>query len=120
MEKILVGNTFPVALIRRRVLISPVSVAQAKAMLKNFASFWGHANTLAAAKEQLGVDVAPKTERPAIQLGEDNFPILDGELFRKVLVLSPSYANGFRPAIGEEVSSDKIVGWQCLLFDFNR
>jgi hypothetical protein len=29
-------------------------------------------------------------------------------------VLSPDYPPGFRPAIGEEVTDDKIIGWQVL------
>ena len=77
-------------------------------------SFWGHSNTLAAAREILGVDVAPAVERPAVVLTDENLPSLDGAEARECWVLSPDYAPGFRPAPGEEVPPEKILGWQVL------
>jgi hypothetical protein len=89
-------------------------------MLQNgFESFWGHTNTIQVANTQLEIDVTPENERPAISLSEDNFPMLNGIKYEQVLVLSPSYAGTYRPQIGEEVSEDKIAGWQCLLWDFS-
>ena len=119
MSKVLLGNTFPLTLVRRGTFIEPVSLETAKTLLEvGFASFWGHANTAAVAKAQLGFDVAPKTERPALKLNEEQLPTLDGETFTKVLVLSPSYRAGFRPAIGVEGGPDDIVGWEPLLVTF--
>ena len=122
MKKILVGNTYPPALIRRKVQITPISIEQAQSLLNSgFVSFWGHTNTLAAARDQLGVDVTPKTDRPAIVLDDDNFPTCQGTTVSHVLVLSPTYIPGFRPEIGskEEIPAEKVIGWQCLLFDFS-
>ena len=119
MTKVLLGNTFPLTLVRRPVQIEPVSIETAKAMLTvGFASFWGHTNTAAVAQAQLGFDVVPKTERPALKLNEEQLPTLDGETYTKVLVLSPSYRAGFRPAIGVEVTNEDIVGWEPLLVTF--
>ena len=117
---ILIGNTYPTALIRRRVVVTPISLKEAKRLLKDgFKSFWGHSNTIQVANKQLGIDVTPKTERPALSLTEDNFPSLNGKTFKQVLVLSSSCSGTYRPKIGEEVPEDKIVGWQCLLWDFS-
>lgn len=120
MEKILLGNVFPTSLVKRQVLIEPIALDEAKRLLAGgYDSFWGHTNTLLAAKEQLGVDVAPKTERPALKLDQEGLPYLvEGEVAMKIILLSPSYKEGFRPAIGEEVSTDDIVGWTALLVTF--
>ncbi len=112
----LVGSTFPLTLIRRKIIISPESLQELKIQLRHrpFSSFWGHQNTIRAAGALLGVDIAPLSARPVIQLDDDNFPTLHGEKFDECWVLSPDYPPGFRPAIGEEVADDKIIGWQVL------
>lgn len=120
MEKdqpaILIGSTYPLSLIRRGVSISPQSTEtlRQEILTRPICSFWGHKNTLSAAEHLLGVDVRPKTDRPAIILNGENLPCLDGECFQECWVLSPDYVNGFRPAIAEEVATDKIIGWQIL------
>lgn len=117
--KVLLGNTFPLALVRRRVLIEPISIEDAKARLEaGFVSFWGHANTAAVAQAQLGFDVRPKTGRPALKLNEEQLPTLDGETFTHVVILSPNYRPGFRPAPTVEPTNDDIVGWEPLLLTF--
>lgn len=116
--KILLGNTFPLALVRRIVTIEPIRVEDAQIIISDSEvvdSFWGHANTLAAAEATLGVSVRPKVERPALVLDPDGLPSLDGVSYSTVLVLSPDYAPGFRPAIGQEVPAEAILGWQALL-----
>lgn len=119
MKTILLGNTFPLTLVRRECRITPIGVEEAKDLLSlGFVSFWGHANTAAAAQSQLGVDVNPKTERPALVLDKDGLPGLDGVHTNTVLVLSPRYRQGFRPAIGVEVSEEDIEGWDPLLIVF--
>lgn len=82
------------------------------------ASFWGHANTLSAAAALLGADITPVSERPALHLNADGFPSLDGQSFDTCWVLSPDYVSGFRPSIGEEVSTEKITGWQVLKMEW--
>lgn len=112
----LIGSTFPLSLIRRRVVIEPGAIEDLRACLAAAppASFWGHRNTLAQASALTGVDLTPRTERPAIELDHEGFPGLEGETFRACWVLSPDYVPGFRPAIGEEVPAAKIRGWQVL------
>ena len=114
---ILLGNTFPLSLIRRPVRIEPAALDELKRRLQaeGFVSFWGHDNTAAAAQSLLGVDPRPgEGQRPAIVLTPDALPSLDGQAFHEVWVLSPDYAPGFRPQIGHEVPLEAIVAWQVL------
>ena len=113
---VLIGNSFPLSLIRRSVRIEPVGRDELLAAVKGrpIASFWGHANTLAVANGWLGVDLTPKAERPALSLSEDKLPLLDGVECQECFILSPDYRPGFRPAIGSEVDATDILGWQVL------
>ncbi len=118
--KILVGNSFPFSLIRRRVTVEPVRVEWVRAAMAGaeIHSFWGHAATRAAAESVLGISLATAKERPELLLSSDNLPMLDGHAFDACYVCSPNYVSGFRPKIGEEVSADQIVGWQTLLISW--
>jgi len=113
---LLIGSTYPLTLIRRKVSIAPqpIEALQEEIRSRPINSFWGHNNTLAAAEQLLGAGVKPNSERPAISLDADYYPCLDGECFRECWVMSPDYVQGFRPNIGEEVTTDKIIGWQIL------
>lgn len=113
---VLLGSTFPLSLVRRPVQIEPRGVEELRGLLQTHpcASFWGHANTLAAAAALLGVDVRPESERPALLLSSDNLPCLNGRAYDACWVLSPEYVPGYRPQVGEEVPLDKIQGWQAL------
>lgn len=113
---ILLGSTFPLSLIRRKVVIEPQAIESLKELLRTcaVASFWGHQSTLGLAQSILGADLMPRTERPALRLTQDNLPELDGQVFSECWVLSPEYVPGFRPAIGEEVPAEKIRSWQVL------
>ena len=116
-EDILIGNSFPFVLIRRKVTVSPIPDEELRKRLASagkIVSFWGHGNTLAAAEAFLGVPLAPERERPALSLDDEKFPVLDGERFTECFVLSPDYRTGFRPAIGQEVAADDISDWRCL------
>lgn len=117
---ILIGSTFPLSLIRRPVLISPNDIDTLKALLQSrpIVSFWGHQNTLSAARQILGADVGPSAERPALELDADKLPTMNGCQFAECWVLSPEYINGFRPQIGEEVGIEKIIGWQVLKIEW--
>ncbi len=119
---ILLGNSFPLTLIRRRAVIGPRPLAdlQAAAAQHGFLSYWGHANTLPAARAVLGFDPAPPGHRPALTLSPDQLPTLEDRTFTEVWVLSPDYAPGFRPEIGKEVSAESIGGWQVLRISFSR
>ena len=115
-ELILIGNTFPLSLIRRRVVIE---VTTREALLSELSghgvkSFWGHANTLPAVNAWLGVDVTPDVARPAVSLTPELLPQLDGQVFRRCFVLSPDYRPGYRSAIGVEVGHEDVLGWQGL------
>ena len=52
-------------------------------------------------------------------LDEDNFPMLYGQKFTTVILISPNFVPGFRPAIGEEVGEDKILSWSTLKLNFD-
>lgn len=111
-----IGNSFPMALIRREVRIRPISLDELVRRLRSEAwlSFWGHANTIAAACAMTGCDLAPRKERPAIQVDDAGFPVLFDRSARECLILTPVYRPGIRPPIGEEVSAADIDGWQVL------
>lgn len=115
--KVLIGNSFPLALMRRaRVEIICRPLAELLAALKGaeVVSFWGHENTRAAAEAVLGVSLRTESERPALTLSDDGYPSLDGYVFKSCWVLSPNYPKGFRPSIGAEVDEASITGWQPL------
>ena len=120
-KKVLIGNSFPLSLIRRSVHIEPIDREELLAAIKGreIVSFWGHANTLSAANGWLGVDLTPKTERPALCLSDDKLPQLDGVEYKTCFILSPDYRSGLRPAIGSEVDAVDILGWQVLKISWN-
>ncbi|NLF17969.1 MAG: hypothetical protein GX595_12075 [Lentisphaerae bacterium] len=113
---LLLGSTFPLSLIRRRVEIEPVPLdaLRAEAARRPVVSFWGHSNTLPAARAILGIDVTPGSARPALTLSVDGLPCLDGVVFDECWVLSPDYVSGYRPTLGEDVPVERITGWQVL------
>lgn len=116
-KRILIGNAFPMGLIRgHRVEIREIPVEELRTLLADaeVASFWGHENTRAAAEALLGVSLAPRTARPAVSLSPEGLPMLDGDMFDTCWLLSPDYPEGFRPAIGVEVGLDLIKDWHVL------
>ena len=115
-QKLLIGNSFPLPLIRREVHITLVTREELLRHVQDqfIASFWGHANTLPAVNAWLGLDLTPRVERPALTLSPEQLPMLDGHAYRECYVLSPDYRPGFRPAIGVEVPPNEILGWQLL------
>lgn len=122
-KKILIGNSFPLSLIRKnKVEIQEVPLESFKQHLINseIFSFWGHRNTLKVAEQILGVCLEPRTERPAIELNEMCLPTLYGESFDECWVLSPNYIQGFRPSIGEEVREEQISDWIVLKINWKK
>lgn len=115
-QKVLVGNSFPLSLIRREVKMEVCKVEAFKRQCQGaqMYSFWGHENTLAAAESVLGMNLKPKMSRPAVVLSEEELPMFEGEVFRECYVLSPNYKADFRPKIGEEVLEEQIASWQLL------
>ena len=115
--KLLIGSTFPLTLIRTAVCIEPKQLNELAEIITRsdrIYSFWGHENTLPAVNQLLNCDLTPATSRPALALNEDKLPTLDNVTFRECWVVSPDYSEGFRPAIGVEVTSEQIIGWQIL------
>ena len=115
--KVLIGNSFPFSLVRcARLVVESKPLAALKEALvgAEVVSFWGHENTRAAAEGVLGVSLRPRTERPAVTLSSRSRPMLDGDEFDTCWLLSPDYPEGFRPAIGAEVTPDQIAGWHVL------
>ncbi len=117
---ILLGNSFPLSLIRRPVAIEPFPAETLQERLQEAVlhSFWGHGNTLKAASQWLGEDLTPKTERPVILLSSEGLPQLDELVFRECFILSPDYRSGFRPAIGVEVAPEDILAWTVLKIEW--
>ena len=113
---ILISNSFPFSLIRRRVVVEPRSVADLLTAIheRPWVSAWGHANTVNLASTIACADLRPSAERPALTLTPEQLPRLDGQTFSECWLLSPDYTPGFRPRVGEEVSTDKILDWQVL------
>lgn len=116
---ILFGNTFPPSLIRRPIYFQPKSLPELiKAAENGVLSFWGHDDTRHVAAEFLGFDPIPPHHRPAIRLNDEFYPTLDGQVFHEVWLLSPDFRPGFRPALGEAVTPEKIIDWQVLHLTF--
>ncbi len=118
---ILLGNTFPFALLRRDANVRTMTIDELRAALADaeVVSFWGHENTRAAAETLLGgISLRPATERPALTLLPDGLPSLNGRVFRICYVLAPDYRPGYRPAITEEPQPSDILGWHALRIDW--
>lgn len=113
IKKILVGNSFPIPLIRRQVDVRPMSL-DVFPKEAGICSFWGHSNTLASASEFLGIDLTPTTDRPVLSLSENQLPVFNGEEFSECWILSPNYAEVFRTPIGTETPAEKIKDWTLL------
>lgn len=113
---VLIGNSFPLSLIRRPVVIRPVSRNDVLAASAGHTviSFWGHNNTLAAAVNFLGIDLTPPCARPVLRLDSEAFPCYVDMVFHDCWVLSPDYQENFRPEVDQEVPTEKIIGWQLL------
>lgn len=115
--KFLIGNTFPMGLIRRPVRIEPRPLDELRERLRDITqwrSFWGHTNTLATANRIAGVDLTPTEERPALRLGQDRYMVYDNTEYRECWILSPDYVPGFRPQPGVPPALEDITGWQIL------
>jgi hypothetical protein len=117
----LLTNVFPFSLVRRKMTAAPITMEEVKTTIavSGFESAWGHENTIRLVSRVLGVDIEPKEPRPAVILDEDKFPTLYGVKHTQVILISPDFKPGFRPAIGEEVGAEAILGWSALLLNFN-
>ena len=117
----LIANTFPLSLVRRKAVIEPVSIdfVKTELLLSGFVSVWGHENTLPHVNALLGVDLTPSVPHPAAKLNGEKYPVFQGEVCQKVLIISPDLPVGFRPALGQEIGAEMILGWQALLLDFS-
>ncbi|MBN2686191.1 MAG: hypothetical protein JXR40_12995 [Pontiellaceae bacterium] len=115
-DSILIGNAYPLSLVRRPVRIEPVAVDELRAAARGrvVVSFWGHANTLVDAEKFTGLPLAPREERPVIHLHESGLPSCVGRTFCECWILSPDYTRNLRPAVGEEVPVEHIGGWTVL------
>ena len=116
----LTGNTYPASLIRRPVRITPVSMEYYRGRLEEggWESYWGHANTLEAARSVCGFDLSPRTERPPVTLDAEGYPVLYGKQYRECLVLSPDYAPGHRPDIEKEDRAEDIRSGTVLRIEW--
>lgn len=111
MVNILIGNSYPLSLIRRKVIIEPAELTLGS---HRIFSFWGHKNTLEAAGKFIGADLTPNENRPVIKLSDNMLPTYCGHVFEQCWIISPVYKETFRPKIGEEVDFSHISSWQTL------
>lgn len=116
----LVGNTFPMTLLRRRVVATPVGIDLLRQEIarRPVASFWGHENTLEAASQIAGASLKPARSRPILTLDAEALPTLDGHTFHECWVLSPNYVTDLRPASGEEIDAKQIAEWKVLRLEW--
>lgn len=117
MDRILIGNSFPLTLIRgHRVVCEEIALDALRTALAagGVASFWGHENTRAVAEAILGVGLKPACDRPALGLDPEGYPVYGGVRHRVCYVLSPDYVEAHRPAVGEVVPADAIRAWHAL------
>ena len=120
-DVVLIGNSFPLSLIRRPVKMEPCSIIELQKILQDstVVSFWGHGNTLATVNSVLGYDLTPSENRPVLTLSPSRKVQYKGMEFSECWILSPDYCEDFRPAVGEEVPPEKIKSWQCLKITFD-
>ena len=120
--KFLIGNSFPLNLIRRPVRIVPETLENLRNMLAagNWKSFWGHSNTLQTVNELTGFDLSPKMERPALSIDKTGFPQLYGESFSVCWILSAELQNGFRPSLKSELEREDIIHWRVLRMEWEN
>ena len=118
--KFLIGNSFPLNLIRRPVHIVPEKLEHLQSLLAagNWKSFWGHPNTLQAVNQLTGFDLSPEMERPALSVDETGFPQLYGESFSVCWILSATLQNGLRPSLKSELVENDIVQWRVLRMEW--
>ncbi len=123
MEKVLIGNSFPLSLVRKGTVTMtcrPVAELRRLAQTSVVVSYWGHENTRRIAERLLGVSLKPSVARPALRLAADGRPMLDDETFGTCWVLSPDYRDGGRPQIGQEVAPEQIAGWQVVRISWEQ
>ncbi len=120
MSPLLISNSFPFSLVRRPMRAEPCSAVDLLTAMheRQWVSAWGHENTVKLASIIACADLRPATPRPALSLDPAQLPSLDGQSFEEVWLLSPDYAPGFRPQIGQEVSAENILDWQVLRLSF--
>jgi len=85
---LLIGNSFPLSLIRQKVTIEPEDVDKLKRRLKSehIESFWGHNNTLKTVSEYLDYDLKPKSKRPVIALNNLGYPTFAETEYKEIWV----------------------------------
>lgn len=116
-DRILIGNSFPLTLIRgHRVVCEEIALDALREKLAGteVVSFWGHENTRAVAEAILGVGLKPACDRPVLKLDSEGYPAYEGVRHRVCYVLSPDYVEARRPAVGEVVPADAIRAWYAL------
>lgn len=120
MESLLIGNSFPMSLITREVIIKPKTIDDLHRKIetaKEIYSFWGHDNTVQIASKICGTNLKNRGDgsmRPAVTTTPDGLPSLGGLVFRECWILTPEYIKTFRPSIGEEVDVEMIKNWRVL------
>lgn len=119
---VLIGNSFPMNLVQRRVTITPKTIDNIRRVINNaetILSFWGHNNTVKIVSQICGINLQPEEDRPCLNLTDNKFIEFSGIEFDKCWIVVPIYQKKFRPEIGEEISETDIKSWQILKIEFN-
>lgn len=118
---ILIGNSFPLGLVARNTRIYPSTrdMLQRVARGCEIHSFWGHAGTLRQVGGFLGMDLTPRTPRPALSLDPGGWPVLDGISFRECWIVTPFQRGGGRPPVaGDDAPGRTVDHWRVLRMEW--
>ena len=124
VSHLLIGNSFPLALIKIPVRIFPLSLQLVRQMLRNaksVTSYWGHDNTLRSISELLEEDLTPHTPRPSLLIDPFGCPVMGGKAFSHCIVASPVFPTGIRPNSNDQSKILKdLTGWNFRLIDWTK
>ena len=116
MNPILISNSFPFTLIRRRVVVEPRTVAELLTAMheRPWVSAWGHANTVHLASTIACADLRPAVVNPTLTLSEDGLPEFNGQTFAECWLLSITPVEGLTREQQREIQPEQIKDWQIL------
>lgn len=113
---ILISNSFPFSLIRRRVVVEPSTVPDLLTAMhaRPWVSAWGHQNTVDLASKLLSADLRTRIEKPTLTLQETRLPQFEGNVFSEVWLLSITPIDGLSREEQREIQPHQIKDWQVL------
>lgn len=100
-NEIILINALPIGVLSSTTIIYPIDQEDAREVADTYplVSAWGHANSVQAVAKWLDINpifVQPTVERPTLQRTGGRGVLLDGKVYRTLLVVTPLTAS--RPA----------------------